>query len=154
MLNGRADLRSRPDSPIQNRCFKWEWRNTKLKHFRTTSWLNGLTSSSRTDFWPGVCTQSMMYARHRHHLSVACDVKDITCLWHVMSHVTFSESLWKLSDLKVLAKSSDLKFRFTVFCSPFSFFKPRKEKPQRGLGRTLERMRHQCKYSAPSRAPT
>jgi len=30
---------------------KWEWRNTKLKHFLTTSWLNGLTSSSRTDFF-------------------------------------------------------------------------------------------------------
>jgi len=35
----------------------------------------------------------------------------------------------KLSDLKVFAKSSDLKFGFTVFCPFFSFLKPRKEKP-------------------------
>ena len=40
----------------------------------------------------------------------------------------------KLSDLKVLAKSPDLKFRFTVFCPPFSFFKPRKEKPPKRPG--------------------
>jgi len=54
-------------------------------------------------------------------------------------------------------------FRFTVFFPlgsgfmnpPPSVFPNRERKsPQRGLGRSLERMRHQCNFSAPPWAPT
>jgi len=62
---------------------------------------------------------------------------------------------WKNFQISKFLQNLQISNSVLLCSAPPSVFSNRERKsPQRGLGRTLERMRHQCNYSAPSRAPT
>ena len=62
---------------------------------------------------------------------------------------------WKNFQISKFLQNLQISNSVLLCSAPPSVFSNRERKsPQRGLGRTPERMRHQCNYSAPSRAPT